>query len=454
LFAWPGICVILFVVLPVEAAAIWSLLAGYLLLPSAASVDVSLLPPLDKFSIPAISTFLLCWMKGTHSPAPPRSPLIYLLALTFVVSPIVTGLTNNYELEIGGRSIAGFYPLDGLKLALRNLITLAPFFVGMRFLSSENGRALLLKSLPTAALFYSVPMLFEIRMSPQLHSWVYGFFPSGFVQQIRAGGFRPVVFLRHGLEVALFASMAVISALVAIRARWQVLRIPAAAAATYLAGVLVLCKSLGSMVYATVAAPVVLFTAPRTWVRISCAILLLVCAYPALRYYNIIPVHHVAAAASSVSAERASSFQTRVNNEDMLLARANQKPLLGWGTWGRNLVYDTESGEDISVTDGAWIIQFGQFGWVGYLSLFGLFAAALMRARKAVRGPVTEATVVLGGLSLVVAVNVIDLLPNATLVPLTYLMAGSVAGCVRAKALSRTARRRANVERGTVIVAH
>jgi hypothetical protein len=373
--------------------------------------------------------------------------------LAFVISPIMTAFNNSYELEIGGRSIAGFYPLDGLKLALRNLITLAPFFVGMRFLCSDNARTLLLKSLPMAALFYSVPMLFEVRMSPQLHSWVYGFFPHMFIQQIRDGGFRPVVFLRHGLEVALFASMAVIATLAAIRARWQLLRIPAGAVAAYLAGVLVLCKSLGSMIYATVAAPVVLFTRPKTWVRISCAILLFVCAYPALRYYNIVPVHHVAAAASSVSAERASSFQTRVNNEDILLARANQKPFFGWGTWGRNLVYDTASGQDISVTDGEWIIQFGQFGWVGYLSLFGLFATALMRARTVVTGPVTQPTVVLGGLSLVVAINVIDLVPNATLVPFTYLMAGSVAGCVRAKASARAARRRLNSPRETAIAA-
>jgi hypothetical protein len=63
----------------------------------------------------------------------------------------------------------------------------------------------------------------------------------------------------------------------------------------------------------------------------------------------------------------------------------------------------------------------------------------LLRARKAVRGPVTEPTIILGGLSLLLAVNLIDLLPNANLVPLTYLMAGSVAGCVRARSGRKSA---------------
>jgi hypothetical protein len=434
------VCIVLFVRLPVEKAAIWSLLGGYLLLPSGTTVDLPLLPPIDKTSIPAVSAFVLCWMKGTRYPAPQRTLMIYCFALVFVLSPIFTSLNNSYELQIGSRSLPGFYPLDGVKTALRNLITLAPFFVGMRFLSSENGRALLLKSLPGAALFYSVPMLFEIRFSPQLHRWVYGFFPHDFSQQFRDGGYRPVDFLNHGLAVALFAAMAVIAAAIVYRAKWHILRLPAAAVTSYLAVLLLLCKTMGATVYAIVAAPLALFTTPRAWVRLACAILLLVCAYPLLRTYDVVPVHHIAAAAKTISIDRSASFQTRVKNEDMLLSKANEKPLFGWGTWGRNRVF-TPSGEDISVTDGEWIIQFGMFGWLGYLSLFGLLATAALRARTAVRGPVTQASVVIGGLSLLLAVNVVDLLPNSNIFPFTFLLAGSIAGCVRVRTAERSVRR-------------
>ena len=39
-------------------------------------------------------------------------------------------MNNSYELQYGDRSLPGFYPLDGVKLALQNILTLAPFFVG------------------------------------------------------------------------------------------------------------------------------------------------------------------------------------------------------------------------------------------------------------------------------------------------------------------------------------
>jgi hypothetical protein len=165
--------------------------------------------------------------------------------------------------------------------------------------------------------------------------------------------------------------------------------------------------------------------------RLSVAILVIICAYPMLRTYDLIPVHHMTQLADSISADRASSFQMRVKNEDILLARANEKPIFGWGTWGRNRVYEQGSGEDLSVTDGGWILQYGIFGWFGYLAYFGLFAAAVLRARGAVRGPVTRDSIIVAGLSLLVAVNMLDLIPNGWLLPFTYLAAGSVASSVR-----------------------
>ena len=438
LFGWPAVCVVMFVMLPVEAAAIWSLLGGYLLLAPVASFDAALLPPLDKFSIPAISTFILCWMKGTQTPAPRRSALIYLFAFMFVLSPVFTTFGNSYELHMGDRSIPGFYPLDGVKLSLQNLITLAPFFIGMRFLSSDDGRALLLKSIPIAALFYSLPMLFELRMSPQLQRLVYGSTSAAFVQQVRAGGYRHVVFLSQGIELSLFISLAFIAAIVAVRAKWRLFHMPAGVVATYLGGLLLLCKTLGTIIYGVAAAPLVLFTKPRTWVRISCVVVLIICAYPMLRTYDLIPVRRVAAAASMVSAERGGSFEYRVRNEDKLLAKANQKPFFGWGTWGRNRVYDQETGVDESVTDGAWILRFGMLGWLGYLSLFGLFATAVFSARAGVKGPVTPSAIILGGLTFILAFNLIDLLPNANLLPFTYMVAGSIVGRVRGRSMRRS----------------
>jgi hypothetical protein len=106
-------------------------------------------------------------------------------------------------------------------------------------------------------------------------------------------------------------------------------------------------------------------------------------------------------------------------------------------------VYDS-SGNDISITDGEWIIQFGTFGWVGYLSLFGLFALAGWRAMRAIGRETTTAAIELGGLSLMLAINVVDLLPNASMMPVTFLVAGSIAR-------STAARSRRQARQGRVV---
>ena len=67
-------------------------------------------------------------------------------------------------------------------------------------------------ALVVAGLAYSVPMLIEVRLSPQINIWVYGFFQHNFDQMMRYGGFRPIVFLPHGLWVAFFALMALVAA--------------------------------------------------------------------------------------------------------------------------------------------------------------------------------------------------------------------------------------------------
>jgi len=107
--------------------------------------------------------------------------------------------------------------------------------------------------------------------------------------------------------------------------------------------------------------------------------------------------------------------------------------MLGWGAWGRNRVYDRYTGRDISLTDGRWIIQYGTFGWLGYLSLFGLLTLAAFRAARSLSDQITPANIAVGGLSLLLATNMIDLLPNSSLSPITFLIAGSMLSATRVR---------------------
>ena len=431
MFAWPLVCIALFARFRVEQAAIGSLLGAYLLLPSNLDVEIPSLPPLDKTSIAALATFVLCWIKAPGRPVRRPSIAIYVLCAGFVLSPLMTSFGNSYELQNAAGSIPGFYPLDGLKYIGRQLIVLLPLFIGMRILSSDYGRRLLLLSLPWAILLYSPLMLFEIRISPQLHRWVYGYIPSAFAQQIRDGGFRPIVFLSHGLEVALICALALISVVIMARQKTRLGRVPAPAIAVYFSGLLVLCKSLGPTIFAVALVPVIWFTRPRTWVKIACAILLVVAVYPGLRSAGLIPLETIKTISDKVSADRSDSFQTRVTNEEQLLERANEKPFLGWGAWGRNRLYDQWTGQSISVTDGGWIIVFGVWGWFGYLSTFLLFALSALRAHRSIGREVNTASITLGGLVLLLAVYVLNMLPNVTNMMLPLMIAGSIAASSR-----------------------
>jgi len=88
-------------------------------------------------------------------------------------------------------------------------------------------------------------------------------------------------------------------------------------------------------------------------------------------------------------------------------------------------------------TDGRWVILIGQFGWLGFLAEFVLLVLPVffLWRETRFRSPDGYSPLIVP-LSLILAVNVFDMLPNATLTPLTWLMAGALTGY--AESLRRT----------------
>jgi hypothetical protein len=175
---------------------------------------------------------------------------------------------------------------------------------------------------------------------------------------------------------------------------------------------------------------VIVFLVVRPQLIIASLVAVTVLLYPMLRGGGFVPVDKIVSFAHSVDRIRGLSLQYRLNNEDILLEKANERPLFGWGGWGRGRVYN-EKGKDISTTDGRWIITIGETGWFGYLARFGLLTLPIilltLRKRK------YEVTLATSGLCLVLAGNLIDLIPNATSTPLTWLMAGALLGRLELK---------------------
>ncbi len=431
LFGWPLVVMVLFRTCSRPVALLASIIAGYLLLPTQTELNLPGLPTLNKDTVPAIATFLVVLMVGAgkdqQGPAGwvPRSLLPKILVSAIVIGTFLTVVTNGDALIYGATFVPALRLWDALSAILTVLVSLLPLFLGRRLLARPEHHQVILVALVVAAFLYSFLALYEVRMSPQLNNIIYGFFPHSWLQHIRAGGFRPIVFLVHGLWLAIFFSGAILAAFGLMRLSTGNLKVAYLGAGLWLLMTLVLAKSLGALAITLLLLPIVVFSPVRIQLLVAAGVAVIVLLYPMLRGANLIPVDQVFNWVQGLSPERAESFGFRLANEDILLEKASERPLFGWGGWGRSFVYD-EFGRDISVTDGYWIIVIGIGGWVRYLAEFGLLCLApILAAWHARHYRIGLETSVL---LLILAGNLADLIPNATITPLTWLMAGAIWG--------------------------
>ncbi|NCO86568.1 MAG: hypothetical protein GW886_08070 [Rhodobacterales bacterium] len=439
---WPVVSVILFHRLPVGRAVIASLLVAYLFLPPPPTgFDFPLLPPLTKETIPSLVVALACLvMYRDRLSLWPESRAGRVLVVLFVLSPMATVLTNPEPVFWGRIGLPGLRLREGLGIMVNQSLLLVPFLVARNLLRRADDHRDLLAALFIGGLVYSLPMLVEIRLSPQLNIWIYGFFQHNFDQMIRFGGFRPIVFLYHGIWVAFFAMTAVVAG-VALARGLPSRRGLAATGAVYLLAVLVLSKSLAGILYALVLAPLVLFLGRRWQLHLAVALACVALAYPVMKGAGVVPTEAILAQAARIDDDRANSLRFRFQQEDILLDRAYEKPLFGWGSWGRNHILDENTGAILTVTDGRWIILIGVLGWVGFLAEFGLLTLPIFLIwRKAMQGDAAALSPWIAPLTLLLSVNVIDLIPNATITPLTWLLAGAVLGYAEAHVAVRKPR--------------
>ncbi|SEP95388.1 hypothetical protein [Thalassovita taeanensis] len=428
---WPLMTVVIFMRLPVGRAVLTSLMVAYLLLPPPpAAFDFPLLPPLNKETLPSLAALLVCLvLYRDRIKLLPQQPMARALVLLFIFSPLATSLTNTNPVFFGHFGLPGLGLKDAVSIVVQQFILVVPFLLARNFLNTANDQRDLLLALSLAGLVYSLPMLIEVRLSPQLNIWIYGYFQHNFEQMIRQGGFRPIVFLYHGLWVAFLAMMSLVATAILLRTETGKARATAIGAVFYMVVVLVLCKSLGSLLYAMFLLPAVVLLPKGLQLRIALVLALLAVGYPVLKGAGLVPEQAMLEQATKIDTERAGSLKFRFDNENTLLDRANEKPLFGWGSWGRNHILDPDSGRIMTVTDGRWVILIGMFGWVGFLAEFGLLALPIVLLWAKTRGSPTPVwSPYIGGLSLLLAVNMVDLLPNATLTPLTWLIAGALLG--------------------------
>lgn len=423
---WLPIVLYFFSKFPPRKAVSISFLGGLLFLPRKAGFELPLIPDYQGMVATCYGIFIGIIIFDNQIFRKFKLHWIDLPIILFSISPIFSSVTNDL----------GLY--DGINSSLNQATQWAmPYFLGRLYFNNLFALRELAIDIVKAGLVYVPLTLYEIRMSPQLHTIVYGYFPHSFGQTMRLGGWRPQVFMQHGLMLAMFMMSATLIAIwlwqgKVIKKIWH---IPIEVIVLILAITFILCKSTGTYGYIVIAL-VILFIAK--WAKNSLPLILLtisICFYLIIATSGNFPSENITSFVQNIAGEeRAGSLQFRFDNELILSDRARESLIFGWGGWGRNRVYEENwAGEivDITVTDSLWIIVFGTNGLFGLINLILLLVLPVWcfiwfcYPVKTWFYPEIASGAVL---AVILTLFIVDCLVNAMFNPIFPLISGSLLG--------------------------
>ena len=344
------------------------------------------------------------------------------MLLWCVAAPVLSSLTN------------GLGAYDGFATALYITVTWGvPYFLGRLYLGNFEGMRQLAIGIFVGALVYVPFAWYEGRTYSSLHKLVYALDTGrDAAQSFRYGGYRPQVFMEHGLMLgAWFMTACLVGIMLwktkTLKKMWG---LSIGALMTILLLTFVAARSTGAYALFLFGAIILVMawqfrTALLAWVMVGG-----ICLYLYTSVMGTLPAHDILNFMGQIfSKDRVGSVEFRFNNEEVLGAKARQRMLFGWGGFGRNRVYD-EYGEDTTVTDSLWIIAFGINGAFGLANMTG--AILLPSVAFMVRYPAKTWKHPTIAPSSVIAVCLVlymlDCLLNAMLNPIYILASGGLAG--------------------------
>jgi hypothetical protein len=432
LIVWWLVVIMLFALVPARRAVLISLVAGWLFLPMG-GINFHGLPIFDKLLVTQLSVFLAVCVLDNRRLRSCLPRWFDLPIFVWCLVPLATSLSNNL----------GLY--DGLSESFRQIIVWGlPYWIGRMYFSEPAALRDLGIAVVIGGLIYVPLCLWEVRMSPQLHDQLYGFHQAPFGHQVRFGGYRPMVFLPSGLALGMFMACATVMAtwLWAGGVIKQLLSIPFGWLVIALAVTTVAAKSSGAIVFMFVGIGICLITRVHR-VRMYMVLLLLIPpAYMGSRQVlgwsgkELLQVTE-----ALIGPERTGSLRTRLDSEQILLARAMKRPILGWGGHGRSLVETTSGKKRVKSDDGTsikaipdalWVIATGRHGLVGLFALVSLLLLPgyMLVRRSPAAAWYTPHTAALAGGVLVSALYMCDNLLNAMPNPLFVTVTGGVCGLI------------------------
>lgn len=431
----PVMVAVFFVVRPTTAVLAVAL-GAEMFLPERAGFKIPLVPVLDKHNLPYLCILIGCLLRYPGRVTKlPRPRWILVLAVVLIAGGLGTALTNRDPLLLGPGGqlfIPGLTVKDGFYMGIVNFLgTFLPLYLGWAMFRRREDIERLLTGIAIAGLIYIPFALVELRMSPQWHYWIYGYSQHSFDQTIRWGGYRPMVFMSHGLALARFFLASTLSLVILSRYRRTLMGLPVRFLAWTQLLVLVACKSTGAIVFALAGIPILAFAKPKRQLLVASVVAAVIVLYPVLRLSDLFPVTRLLDAANVVQSERAGSLAFRFRNEDQVLEHTRERIVFGWGEYSRNSVHD-EYGDRLSVLDGFWIIRMSSNGAVGFLASFVPLVIPVWRARRRLASMANpDDQRLIAGLGFVLTLLALDLIPNGLWAFYPFLIAGALVRRVR-----------------------
>ena len=410
-----------------------ALLISEMVLPPGYTLPLSSPVWLGKDVIPNISCLLCAVLfgRGALRRAKPFRGLEFFFLLA-VIGDFFTVATNRDPIQYGANVLLPGEKLTDVFSESIRLLAEAwiPFFLGRTLFRSSRDLVTLARMLAIAAIVYTLPIMIELRLSPLFNIWVYGYGTfREFNMAIRWGGYRPQVLMGNGIVMSMFMLACTVMTIALARVKKRVGRLPMVPLCIYLLVILVLCKSTGSIVYAFLLLPLLTLASPRRMLLFAAILCSFVLIYPLLRFGNVLPIEKVGSLFTSLSPDRAESLQYRFDMEQRFLDLTRTRPWFGMGGYGRNFVYDRQTGRADTVVDGAVIATLSSRGLVGFLTHFSPLVMTVILARR--RGKkLRQRTnrLLLASLAVICAVILFDQIINAVQPPVFTLMLGALYG--------------------------
>lgn len=438
LFGFAALVPVLFLVFGARRAVAIAHVAGWLFLPVAA-YDLPIVE-FDKAAAIAVGCFVGVIVFDLPRLFALRAHLVDAGVVMLCAAPLASSLGN------------GLGAYDGLVNAVARLFLWGfPYLFGRMYFASRAGVLELVRAIAWGGLVYAPLCLWELKMSPQLHHQVFGFYAhaSGFTQVMRFGGWRPTVFQHHGLMLGMWMAMSAVCMYALARSgrvgpggrrvEPRLLGVGAGHWTLLLVAVTVLCKS--SAAIAWMAAGMALLwlggrmrTRGLAWLLVAVPLV-----YVGVRTTNLWDGSHLIHALAELGfpEERTDSLDYRFEAERLLADKALEQPLFGWAGFQRGFVPWSRSPSGFVVPDGLWTLYLNMNGLLGLAGLLWTLLAPLVLWLRAYRGSdwIRGERAAGAGLAVVVALFAVDCLLNAMVNPIFLVATGAV--CGRAAAIDR-----------------